>query len=105
MEVARTRSVFLRGLEGALVEVEAHIAPGLPSFALTGLPDKACGQAPDRVRPALASSGIRCRNEVISMSIFEYDKELKKRSYGKLNMNTVLQRVKNMRQLKLPNVC
>lgn len=69
MEVARTRSVSLRGLEGALVEVEAHIAPGLPSFALTGLPDKACGQAPDRVRPALASSGYPLPTRRITVNL------------------------------------
>ena len=52
-----TRSVALSGLDGTLVDVEAHIAQGLPHFAIGGLPDPACAQAPDRVRPAAASSG------------------------------------------------
>lgn len=55
--VASTRSVTLRGLDGALVEVEAHVSQGLPVFALTGLPDRACSQAPHRVRAAAQSSG------------------------------------------------
>ena len=38
--------------------MEAHIAQGLPHFAIGGLPDTACAQAPDRVRPAAASSGV-----------------------------------------------
>ncbi|GAA4401283.1 YifB family Mg chelatase-like AAA ATPase [Fodinibacter luteus] len=53
-----TRSVALCGLEGVLVDVEAHIAQGLPHFAIGGLPDPACAQAPDRVRPAAATSGV-----------------------------------------------
>ena len=53
-----TRSVALAGLEGTLVDVEAHIAQGLPHFAIGGMPDTACSQAPDRVRPAAATSGV-----------------------------------------------
>ncbi len=56
--VARTRAVSLSGIEGSMVEVEAHMSQGLPHFSLTGLPDKACGQAPDRVIPAAVSSGV-----------------------------------------------
>ncbi len=56
--LGRTLSVTLTGLEGTLVDVEAHIAQGLPQFAIGGLPDAACAQAPDRVRPAAATSGV-----------------------------------------------
>ncbi|WP_392545421.1 YifB family Mg chelatase-like AAA ATPase [Oryzobacter telluris] len=58
MGLGRTLSVTLTGLEGTLVDVEAHIAQGLPQFAIGGLPDAACAQAPDRVRPAAATSGV-----------------------------------------------
>lgn len=44
-----TRSVVLNGLDGVLVDVEAHIGQGLPYFAVGGTPDPACAQAPDRV--------------------------------------------------------
>ncbi|MFQ6170255.1 YifB family Mg chelatase-like AAA ATPase [Oryzobacter sp. R7] len=56
--LGRTLSVTLTGLDGTLVDVEAHIAPGLPQFAIGGMPDTACGQAPDRVRSAAATSGV-----------------------------------------------
>ena len=56
--LGRTLSVALSGLDGVLVDVEAHIAQGLPHFAVGGLPDTACAQAPDRVRPAAATSGV-----------------------------------------------
>ncbi len=55
--LGRTRAVALSGLDGALVDVEAHIGAGLPCFSVGGLPDPACAQAPDRVRAAAASAG------------------------------------------------
>lgn len=57
MRLGHTRAVALTGLRGTLVEVEAHIAPGLPAVAVSGLPDKACGQAPDRIRSAASAAG------------------------------------------------
>lgn len=58
MSLGRTRAVALQGIGGAMVDVEAHIAPGLPHMTVTGLPDAACAQAPDRVRSAAATSGV-----------------------------------------------
>ncbi len=58
MSLGRTRSVALRGIDGAMVDVEAHVAPGLPHVTVTGLPDAACSQAPERVRSAAATSGF-----------------------------------------------
>jgi magnesium chelatase family protein len=55
--LGRTRSVALSGLDGTLVDVEAHIGQGLPCFTVGGLPDAACAQAPDRIRAAAAESG------------------------------------------------
>lgn len=57
MRLGATRAVALRGLEGTLVEVESHIASGLPQVLVSGLPDKACAQAPDRIRSATLVSG------------------------------------------------
>jgi len=56
--LGRTRSVALSGLDGTLVDVEAHIAQGLPHFSIGGMPDAACAQSPDRVRSAAATSGV-----------------------------------------------
>ena len=57
MVVARTRSVSLLGIHGAIVEIEADISSNLPSFVLIGLPDAALGEARDRVRAAATNSG------------------------------------------------
>ncbi|RZS86980.1 magnesium chelatase family protein [Motilibacter rhizosphaerae] len=59
MPLGRTTAVALVGVEGALVDVEAHLAPGLPAFVLVGLPDTALSEARDRVRAAVANSGER----------------------------------------------
>lgn len=58
MGLGRTLSVALTGVEGHVVLVEAQGSSGLPAFTLSGLPDTACAQAPDRVRAASASAGL-----------------------------------------------
>ncbi len=58
MSLGRTYAVALLGVEGHLVEVEAHGNSGLPTFLVGGLPDAACRQAPDRVRAAAMSAGV-----------------------------------------------
>ena len=55
--LARTLAVTLTGLEGHLVDVEAHAAAGLPSFTLVGLPDAAVRESRERVRAALSTCG------------------------------------------------
>ncbi|WP_022881091.1 YifB family Mg chelatase-like AAA ATPase [Gryllotalpicola ginsengisoli] len=57
MAVARTLSVALDGLNGALVEVEASITSGLPKFTLIGLPDTSLAEAAHRVLAATANIG------------------------------------------------
>lgn len=58
MSLGRTRSVAVTGIDGRLVEVEADLGSGLPSFAVSGLPDTACAQAPARVRAAVTNSQL-----------------------------------------------
>ncbi|HSP59818.1 MAG TPA: YifB family Mg chelatase-like AAA ATPase [Ornithinimicrobium sp.] len=55
MSMARTCGTTLSGVEGQLVTVEAHGADGLPTFVMSGRPDSACRQAPDRIRAAFRS--------------------------------------------------
>lgn len=58
MRLGRTFSVALVGLNGHLVEVESHLAAGLPAFTIVGLPDMSLSEARDRVRAAVASCGL-----------------------------------------------
>ena len=57
MPLARTHSVALIGVTGAVVEVEADIANGLVGMILVGLPDTALREARDRIRAAIVNSG------------------------------------------------
>jgi magnesium chelatase family protein len=57
MTLARTRSVTLAGVDGHLVDVEAHLADGLPGLSIIGLPDAVLQEARDRVRSAVTNSG------------------------------------------------
>jgi len=56
--LAAIRSATLFGVEGRPVTVEVHVATGLPSFQIVGLPDEACRESRDRVRAAVLSSGL-----------------------------------------------
>ncbi|GMA19098.1 YifB family Mg chelatase-like AAA ATPase [Arsenicicoccus piscis] len=56
MGVATTRAVALLGLDPVVVDVEADIADGLPSFTITGMPDSSVGEAKERLRAAAANS-------------------------------------------------
>jgi magnesium chelatase family protein len=70
MALGRTRSVGLVGLAGHIVEVEAHLANGLPAFVLIGLPDASLNEARDRVKAACANCGygINQRNVTVNLS-------------------------------------
>ncbi|HEY9310032.1 MAG TPA: YifB family Mg chelatase-like AAA ATPase [Microbacterium sp.] len=57
MSVARTWAVALVGAEGECVEVEADLSQQTPEFRIIGLPDKALGEAVQRVHNACANSG------------------------------------------------
>jgi magnesium chelatase family protein len=55
--LARTWSVGLAGVVGAMVEVEVDMANGMPGVALVGLPDAVVRQSVDRVRAAVVNAG------------------------------------------------
>ncbi|MBW0009144.1 MAG: ATP-binding protein, partial [Pseudonocardiales bacterium] len=59
MSLASAWAVALHGVDGMLVEIEAHIGPGLPGLQMVGLPDTALSEARDRVRAAVLNSGER----------------------------------------------
>ena len=57
MTLGRAFSVAVRGLDGAIVEIEADITSGLPGVHLVGLPDAALQESRDRVRAAITNCG------------------------------------------------
>jgi len=67
--LGRTLAVSLVGLQGHVIEVEAHLAPSLPAFVLVGLPDASLAEARDRVRAAVTSSGLAWPNRRITVNL------------------------------------
>ena len=55
--IAKLHSAAVVGLDCELIEVEADICFGFPSFTIVGLPDTAIQEARDRVRSAIKNSG------------------------------------------------
>src|SRR5207253_896219 len=56
MSLAVLHSRALSGLDAPEVTVEVHLANGLPSFTIVGLPDTEVRESKDRVRAALLNS-------------------------------------------------
>ena len=56
MSLAVLYSRALAGMDAPLVTVEAHLANGLPSFTIVGLPEAEVKEAKDRVRAALQNA-------------------------------------------------
>ena len=73
MSLARTLAITLAGLDGHLVDVEAHAAPGLPSFTLVGLPDAAVRESRERVRAALTTCGLRWGEQRLTVNLSPAD--------------------------------
>jgi magnesium chelatase family protein len=71
--LAKVMSCAVVGLEGAIVEVEADISPGLPSFTIVGLPDTAVQEARERVRAAIRNSGCIFPNRRITVNLAPAD--------------------------------
>ncbi len=57
--VARVKTVAFQGIDCLEVDAEVQLGvPGLPSFTVVGLPDKAVGESRERVRAALVAIGL-----------------------------------------------
>ncbi len=69
MSYAKVLCIGLVGVTGHVIEVEADLAAGLPTVALTGLPDTALNEARDRVRAAVVNSGQAWPNRRITVNL------------------------------------
>lgn len=60
--ISKINSCAIIGVDGHIIEVEADIASGLPSFEIVGLPDAAVKESKERVRAAI-------RNQLLEFPI------------------------------------
>ena len=56
---SRIRSIGIFGMDTYMIEVEADVSTGLPSFDIVGLPDAAVKESRDRVRSAIKNCGFK----------------------------------------------
>ena len=73
-------SASVTGLDAEIIEVEADIANGLPSFTIVGLPDKAVEEAKERVRSAVKNTGLEFPKTKITINLAPAD--VKKEGVG-----------------------
>ena len=66
-------TVAFEGIEARAVDVQVQVAPGLPAFAIVGLPDKAVSEARERVRSALIASGLALPARRITVNLAPAD--------------------------------
>ena len=71
--VARAFTVAFEGVEARLVEVQCALSPGVPSFSLVGLPDKAVSEARERVRAAMNALSIALPSKRITVNLSPAD--------------------------------
>lgn len=67
--LGRTRSVGLRGVTGFVVDVEAHVAAGLPAFIISGLGDSAVAQSPGRIKAAASAVDINAAQRRVTVNL------------------------------------
>jgi magnesium chelatase family protein len=71
--VATIHSFTFQGIEVRQVEIQVHIASGLPAFIIVGLADKTVAEAKERVRAALTSIGLNIPPKRITINLSPAD--------------------------------
>ncbi|GAB6068163.1 YifB family Mg chelatase-like AAA ATPase [Methylothermus subterraneus] len=73
MALAQVYSRGQTGIEAPEVRVEVHLANGLPSFTIVGLPEAAVKESKDRVRAALVNCGFAYPTQRITVNLAPAD--------------------------------
>lgn len=71
--LTKVTTCAVNGLEGAIVDVEVDLSPGLPTFTVVGLPDAAVQESRERVRAAIRNSGCEFPMQRITVSLAPAD--------------------------------
>lgn len=62
-------TVAFDGIDAKMVEVQCAVTPGMPGFAIVGLPDKAVSEARERVKAALSHMAIALPSKKITINL------------------------------------
>ena len=71
--LSQVNSTALLGIDGYIVNVEADISNGLPSFDIVGLPDAAVKESKERIRAAIKNSGLTMPSKRITVNLAPAD--------------------------------
>ncbi|WP_319412217.1 YifB family Mg chelatase-like AAA ATPase [uncultured Cohaesibacter sp.] len=71
--VSHIHTVSFQGIAATPVDVQVHVASGLPAFTIVGLPDKAVAESRERVRAALSASGLSLPPKRITVNLAPAD--------------------------------
>jgi len=71
--VARITTAAFQGIDVQAVDVQVHMAAGLPAFTIVGLPNKAVSEAKERVRAALSALGLALPPKRITVNLSPAD--------------------------------
>lgn len=73
MSIAKIFSRAITGMQAPQIIVEVHVASGLPSFSIVGLPDVEVRESRDRVRSAIQNSGFEFPARRITVNLAPAD--------------------------------
>ncbi len=71
--ISTVKTVAFEGIEARIVEVQCAVTPGLPSFSVVGLGDRAVSEAKDRIRSALTALSIAMPPKRITVNLSPAD--------------------------------
>ena len=71
--VAIAFTVAFDGIEARLVEVQAAVSAGIPSFSIVGLPDKAVSEARERIRAAFGAMSVAMPSKRVTVNLSPAD--------------------------------
>lgn len=71
--VAKVSTSAFSGISVTEVEVQVHVAAGLPAFTIVGLPDKAVAESRERVRAAIQALGLALPAKRITINLAPAD--------------------------------
>ena len=67
--ITQVKSVAFYGINTINVDVQIHIAKGIPAFNIVGLPDKAIAESRERIRAALNSINLSLPTQRITINL------------------------------------
>jgi len=86
--VSKVKTATVSGISAEMIEVEADVAPGIPSFDLTGNLGTIAKEARERVRTALRNSDVYLNPARYTINLAPQKDEVSFDDFGKMDIRT-----------------